>query len=288
MLGIAGQGFVHHGAHLPARRQRNAKALHMDALCRHAASDERGLGLVVHLERAADEGFVDPLCRNQRLEELRQLFAVDKAHVQRRVGLLGREHVVQHQAREVAVLEVFDLLLEHRGLQRAVAVDQGEAAVRLARQHGLHDGQDGRDAAAARNAQVMPVRRRLKRHEEAALRRHHLQCVAHLEPGVDPVGKHAAADFAHAHAQLVVVHTGADGVRAAQVLPVNVGAQREVLALGEAEHLAQVGWHVERDDDRLRRVRLDRAHAQGVEDDAHGWALLEGRQGWWWMFFTAV
>jgi hypothetical protein len=40
-------------------------------------------------------------------------------------------------------------------LQAAVAVDQAEAAAGLARQHRLHDRQDGRDAAAAGDAQVV-------------------------------------------------------------------------------------------------------------------------------------
>src|SRR5256885_4029485 len=67
---------------------------------------------------------------------------------------------------------LFRSLLEHGGLQLAVAVDQREAAGRLARQHGLHDGQDGRDAAAAGDAHMVARGPGLDGHEEAALGRH--------------------------------------------------------------------------------------------------------------------
>jgi hypothetical protein len=80
----------------------------------------------------------------------------------------------------------------------------------------------------------------------------------------------AAAHLAHAHAQLAVVDAGADRIGAAQVLPVDLGSQREVLALGEAEDFAQIGRHVEGDDDRFLRVGLDGTHAQRMEHDAHG------------------
>mgnify|MGYP003694348979 CR=1 FL=1 len=60
------------------------------------------------------------------------------------------------------------------------------------------------------------------RHEEAPLRRHHVDGVAVLQVLVDPVGEHAAVDLAHAHAQLAVVDAGANGIRATQVLPVDL------------------------------------------------------------------
>jgi hypothetical protein len=46
-----------------------------------------------------------------------------------------------------------------------------------------------------------------------------------LSRSVDPARERAACHLAHAHAQFAVVDAGADGVRAAQVLPVvHVGA----------------------------------------------------------------
>src|SRR5437868_2607642 len=82
-----------------------------------------------------------------------------------------------------------------------------------------------------------------------SMRRHHVAGVARLQLFVDPVREGAALDLAHADAQFAVVDAGADRVRAAQVLPLDVLAQREVLALGEAEGLAQVDRDVEGDDD---------------------------------------
>ena len=202
-------------------------------------------------------------------QELPDLVAIHQAHVQRRVGVLVGEHVVQREPRQIAILQVFDLFLEHRRLQRPVAVDQREAAVGLACQHRLHDRQDRRDAAAAGDADVMSMRRGIDRHEEAALRRHHADLVAGFQMRVDPVGEHAASDLAHADAQFAIVDAGTDRIRAAQVLPIDVRAQREVLALSEAEHVAQRLGHVERNDHRLVGIGLDRAHAQRMENDAH-------------------
>ncbi|KAF5291100.1 hypothetical protein FQR65_LT20496 [Abscondita terminalis] len=248
-FGIAGPGLVDHGPYrcAAALGLGQPEALDVDAVLGHAGGQQGGLGLVVHLEGSANVDMVDVRGRHHALQEFGDLGAVHHAHVQRQVGVLVREHMLQRQPRHVAVLEVLDLLLEHGGLQLAVAVDQREAAGRLARQHGLHDGQDGRDAAAARNAHVVARGPGLDGHEEAALGRHDLQGVAGPQVLVDPVGELAAAHLAHAHAQLAVIHACADGVAAAQVLAVDLVAQRQVLALGEAEDLAQLARHIEAD-----------------------------------------
>ena len=68
----------------------------MNALFWHTCGKQCRLGLVVHLERTTDEGLVDFLRGDQRLEELGQFLAVDEAHVQRRIGLLRRKYMVQH------------------------------------------------------------------------------------------------------------------------------------------------------------------------------------------------
>ena len=181
--------------------------------------------------------------------------------------------MVQHQPCHVAVLQVFQLFFEHGRLQQAVAIQQGKAAQGLACQDRFHDRQDGRDAAAARNAHVVPLRSRIGRNEETALRRHDLQGVAMLEVAVDPVGKHPAIHFAHAYAQLAVVNACADGVAAAQVLAIDRGAQREVLALREAEDRLQLWRYVKRNNHGLRRIGLDAGYAQRVEHGArHGFS----------------
>ena len=85
-----------------------------------------------------------------------------------------------------------------------------------------------------------------------------------------PVRKRTAIHTAHAHAQLAVIHTRADGVAAAQVLPIDLAAQRQVLALGEGKLLAQFIGHIETHNGSLGRIRLHRAHRQGVKQGTHG------------------
>ena len=105
---------------------------------------------------------------------------------------------------------------------------------------------------------------------EAALRREDLDLVAGLELPVHPGGEGTAIDMAHAHAQFVVVDAGADRVRPAQVLAVDVAAQRQVLALREAEGVAQRLGHVEAQHDGVVGVLVLGAQAQRVEVQAHG------------------
>ena len=88
----------------------NAEALDVDPLRRDAGREQRRLGLVVDAVRAADEGVVDVAGVDQRAEELADLVAAEPAVVERQVGRLLREHHVQRQARQVAVLQVLELL----------------------------------------------------------------------------------------------------------------------------------------------------------------------------------
>ncbi len=124
------------------------------------AAEQRRLGLVVDAVRAADEGVVDAAGVDQRRQELADLVAAEPAAVERQVGRLLREHHVQRQAREVAVLQVLELFHEHGRALLAVAVDQREARLRLGGEHRLHDRQDRRDAAAAGDAEVVARRAR--------------------------------------------------------------------------------------------------------------------------------
>ena len=88
--GVARAGTVRGGADLP-RRQRDAEALDVDALGRHAGLEQRGLGLVVDAVRAADERVVDAGRRSGR-EELGDLGAVERAAVERQVDRAPREN----------------------------------------------------------------------------------------------------------------------------------------------------------------------------------------------------
>ncbi len=76
---------------------------------------------------------------------------------------------------EVAVLERRELLLEHHGARRAVAVEQRELASRLGGERRLDDRQQRRDAAARREADVVSAALRVERNVEVPHRRHHVE-----------------------------------------------------------------------------------------------------------------
>ena len=256
------------------QRRRDAKALDVDALLGDAGRLQRGLRLIVQRVGATDEGMVHALRVDQGAQEQANALRIQPPGAQRGVHLLAREHRVQGQAREVAVLQVFQLLLEHRGRRRAVAVQQRAAHPRRRGQQGAQDGQDGRDATAAGNGQH--VRGAVGAGEcsgglaETALRLHDLQRVPGLELAMHPGGEDAPRHAAHAHAQRFA-RRRADGVGAAQVLAGNVVPQRQVLARREGEVARLPRGHLESDDHRIVGVRAHVLHAQGMEvKSAHG------------------
>jgi hypothetical protein len=188
-----------------APRVGNAEALDVDPLGRHAGGEQRRLGLVVDAVRPQTKAWSIDAGSTSVGEELADLLPADPAAVERQVGRLLREHVVQRQPRQVAVLQVLELLEEHRRAELAVAVDQGEARAGLGGEHGLHDREDRRDAAAAGDAEVVALGLRVERHEEAALGRHHLDRVARPSATRGSRSRSAARHLADADAQLAVV-----------------------------------------------------------------------------------
>ena len=113
---------------------------------------------------------------------------------------------------------------------RAIAVEQEEPAVRLARQHALDDRQDRGDAGAGGKADIGPRLVRRRRDAEAAGRRHHVELVAGLQFVGRPARERAAIDLLHGDAQLAVLGSGADRIGAADFLAVHGRAQRQILA----------------------------------------------------------
>ncbi len=185
--------------------------------------------------------------------------------------------MVQREAVEVAVLQVFERLGKDDAVHRAVAVDQREAAVRLGGERGLDQRQDGRDAAAGGESDIVARALGGQRHVEAAVGRQHVERLADADAVVQVVGKHAGIHALDGHAQLavrvVVLDRAADGIRAPQLaLPGRARryAQREELALREAIRLAQVVRHVEAQGDGIGRLATDFGNAQRVELRRHG------------------
>ena len=82
------------------------------------------LDLVDHGAWAAYERLVDGADRQQGVGECLYLGAVQAAIEQLHFLLFAAEQVVKREAGEVAVLEVFQLLVEHDAGLAAVAVEQ--------------------------------------------------------------------------------------------------------------------------------------------------------------------
>jgi len=82
---------------------------------------------------------------------------------------------------------------------------------------------------------------------------------------IDPIREDAALDLADTDPQFTVVHTRADGIGAAQVLPIDGLAQGQVLALGKPKGFAQGQRHLKGDDHRLAGVGLDATDGQIME-----------------------
>ena len=155
---------------------------------------------------------------------------VDAAMQQRNVLRLARQHVDEVESLEIAVLDRRELLLEHHGAGRAIAVEERELARRLRGERRLHDRQERRDSAPGREADVTPAARAVRGTLKWPSGGVTLERVPRLDRVVGPVGEHAAGVPLDRDAEHAVLHRRANRVRAAHVLPVDVGPQREVLA----------------------------------------------------------
>ena len=152
----------------------------------------------------------------------------------RDVLLLAGDDVEDREAIDEAILQLLERLEEHDVVGRAVAVEQEEAAVGLARQHALHDRQDRRDAGAGREADMDSAGIRWRDRTETSGRRHHIELVTAFQFVRRPARKRAAVDLLHRDTDLAVVGAGADGIGAAHLFAIEGRAQREILAGGES------------------------------------------------------
>ncbi len=249
----------------------------MHALARHAALQQRRFHRIDHGGRTTDESRIDLVGRDQRIEEGARLVAVEPAVEQRDLLRLARQHVIQREAVEVAVLQVFQRLGKDDAVHRAVAVDQRESAVRLGGQRGLDQRQDGRDAAAGSKRDIVARALGGQRHVETAVGRQHVQRLADADAVVQVIGEHAGVHALDGHAQLavrvVVLDRAADRIRAPQLALPGLArrhAQRQELPLREAVRVAQVVRHIEAQRDGIGRLAADFGNAQRMELRRHG------------------
>src|SRR5581483_11767565 len=130
------------------RRRARMEDLAVDAPRVGAGVDERRAQLLDHRERPAEEPLVEVAPAQHRREEEAQPRRVDAPAVQLDVGRLAREDEVEREPAGVEVLEVEQLLEEHRRGDGAVAVEEREGARWLDLERGGGDREDGRDPGA--------------------------------------------------------------------------------------------------------------------------------------------
>ncbi|MNN66061.1 hypothetical protein D3C81_1816120 [compost metagenome] len=117
----------------------------MYSFLRHPQRFQRKLGVVHHRRRAADKGFVEQAEIDQRFSQLLQFFAVDTPVQQFTVEGLLTENIHQLQTLRPGVFQVRQRLAKHHALAAAVAVNQGEMALRLDPQGAGDNRQHRRD-----------------------------------------------------------------------------------------------------------------------------------------------
>ena len=113
----------------------------------------------------------------------------------RDVLLFARDHMEQGKPLDEAVLEFFQCLEKQHAAGRAIAVEQKESTVRLARQHAFYDRQDRRDPGAGGEADIDARLAGRGRDTEAAGRCHDIEFVADSEFIGGPTGERTAVDL---------------------------------------------------------------------------------------------
>ena len=122
----------------------------------------------------------------------------------------------------------------------------------------------------AANATSVRWESRFDRCAKAAVGRHDVQCTADAQLVICPGGESAAFNALDGNAQLLVVKARADGIGAPNVLVIDCGAQRQVLAWREGVLVAKKGRHGKREGYGVRRFAVQVADGQSVKARSHG------------------
>jgi hypothetical protein len=212
-----------------------------------------------HARRIADQ-------RSDRLVAARAVqHAVEKVDV---AFFLGKE-MVERQSAEVAILQVSQLFEEDDRAAVAIAVEQGELALRFFLQCCSQKRQDWRDARAASNPDKVTLGGRREFGREAAVRRHDFDRVAGLEAIADPVRKNAAGDALDRDHPVLLGRRSAQRVVAANFLTADGRFQRQMLPGFEGESVAKFGGDFEADRIGFGGLGNDLRDLQRVEMRAH-------------------
>ena len=187
---------------------------------------------------------------------------VEHAVEQVDVLLFFGEEVVQFEPAEISVFELGQRLEEDDRVAVAVAVEEGEAAVRLLAQRGPDQRDHRRDPGASGKADISARLCGPEIAGETAVRRHHVYHIARLQIVADPVGKNAPGDPLDGDHPVPVGRCGAQRIVAPHFLAANVRSQRQMLASLERESFAQLGRNIEIGSNWLRQSpERSRRHA---------------------------
>ena len=242
-------------------------------LCGHTAGGELIANQLNQFEGAAEEPLVCLLGQQYLIEEHPQLLRIDSASEQRIQPLFPGEDVMHREALRIVVLQVPDLLGEHHIGGRSVGIDQIKTGIRRGSQYGSddrHDRGDPRTGGESGQPYASPVGKSIGGHLFRAVQRghrglgdegpggiHHLEDVPSLQMLIGPGGEQPADIAFDGDAQLSRDRFGAEGIGSAQLLALQRGAHRNVLAGHIAEILFQLRRHLE---SHLDRVRSEPAH----------------------------
>jgi hypothetical protein len=253
-----------------ARRLRAAaeggiEPLDVDLGSGEADAGEGGLGGLDHAKGAADISVIDRGAAEDAGEQGVHFLAVEAAVEDVDVLTLAGEDVGDGEAGDVAVLQILECVAEHDLGGCAAAVEQEEAALRFAGEHGFHHRQDGRDARAGGDREVQAGAGWVPGDAEAARGAHDFDGQTGFQRIVRPDGKYAAFLAFNGDAKLAVLLAGADGIGAAEFGSVQRGAESEILARAEVVERLQIWGDIESKRDGVRGFTAEVGHAEPVE-----------------------
>ena len=184
---------------------------------------------------------------------------------------LPRQQVDQREAGRIAVFQILQGFAEHDGADPLVAIDQGEARLRLIGKRRGDDGQQRGDAGARGKPDAVAGARGAG--GEASVGRHHVDRVAGPQRLHRPARKAAAFDRLDANLDLALLHVTlvrtADRIAAAFFTAVQHGPQGEELARPEIEVAAQRLRHLEGENRGAGSLGADAMQTQRMKVDGH-------------------